>query len=143
MNYNRELQGNNTELQEILAAVNALPNAGSGGGGSLATCTVRIYFANLPWLIPGDMAAIAYNKVENGSITTKVEEIEIRNNGEVTFTDVPCGSSITLIDYSGKSSYWAETDGTAELTYVDTGYLMVYIFTSPTVSNESCTITVY
>lgn len=38
--YNAELQQNNTELQSILAAVNALPDA--GGGGSVETCTVEI-----------------------------------------------------------------------------------------------------
>ena len=140
MAYLDTLTSHNTQLQGLIDKANALPDAG-GGGGSLATCTVRFYFADLPWLIPGDMAAIAYNKVENGSITTKVEEIDIGNNDEVTFTDVPCGSSITLADYSAKSSYWAEIDGTAELTYVDTAYLMVYIFTAPTVSNENCTIT--
>ncbi len=32
MNYNTELQNNNDELQEILAAVNELPEAGSGAG---------------------------------------------------------------------------------------------------------------
>ena len=38
--YNTELQQNNTELQSILAAVNALPDA--GGGGSVETCTVEL-----------------------------------------------------------------------------------------------------
>lgn len=38
--YNTELQQNNTELQSILAAVNALPDA--GGGGNVETCTVEI-----------------------------------------------------------------------------------------------------
>lgn len=34
------LTSNTTSLQDILAAVNALPEAGSGGGSSMETCTV-------------------------------------------------------------------------------------------------------
>ena len=34
MSYNEELQSNNNELAEILRTVNALPDAGGGGGGS-------------------------------------------------------------------------------------------------------------
>ncbi len=38
------LNSNTTGLEEILASVNALPEAGSGGGGSIETCTVAITF---------------------------------------------------------------------------------------------------
>lgn len=34
MSYNTDLQNNNTSLQEILATINNLPEAGSGGGSS-------------------------------------------------------------------------------------------------------------
>ena len=39
-NYNTELQSNNTDLQSILDAVNALPEA--SGGTAVETCTVTI-----------------------------------------------------------------------------------------------------
>lgn len=42
MSYKSDLQQNNTDLQAILADVNALPDAGSGGGGAIETCTVKI-----------------------------------------------------------------------------------------------------
>lgn len=41
MSYNEELQSNNSELAEILQTVNALPNAG-GGGGSTPTAAEKI-----------------------------------------------------------------------------------------------------
>ena len=42
MSYNSDLQNINTSLQSILDTVNALPDAGSGGGGNIETCTVEI-----------------------------------------------------------------------------------------------------
>ena len=45
MSYKSDLQQNNTDLQAILADVNALPDAGSGGGG-VETCTVHYRFGN-------------------------------------------------------------------------------------------------
>lgn len=41
------LTSNTTSLQDILAAVNALPDAGSGGGASVETCTVTFGFRSL------------------------------------------------------------------------------------------------
>lgn len=40
MTYNTDLQSNNVELQEILNTINSLPEAGSGGGTAVETCTV-------------------------------------------------------------------------------------------------------
>lgn len=42
MSYQNDLTQNNTDLQAILATVNALPEAGGGGGGAVETCTVEI-----------------------------------------------------------------------------------------------------
>lgn len=40
MSYNTELQSNNAELEEILQAVNALPDTGSGENGATFTPSV-------------------------------------------------------------------------------------------------------
>lgn len=48
MSYNTELQSNNTELQAILDAVNALPEAGTGGGGSVEAVNINV-MAAAPW----------------------------------------------------------------------------------------------
>ena len=42
MSFKTDLQSNNTDLQAILDTINALPEAGSSGGGSVETCTVTI-----------------------------------------------------------------------------------------------------
>lgn len=42
MSYLTQLQTNNTNLQACIDKANALPEAGSGGGGSVETCTVTI-----------------------------------------------------------------------------------------------------
>lgn len=66
MSYNTDLQNNNTSLQEILATVNSLPEAGgsSGGGVEIETCTVLIY---------GDSVWETgyYTTFEDGQIVTK------------------------------------------------------------------------
>lgn len=46
MSYKSDLQQNNADLQSILDGVNALPDAGSGGGASVETCTVNVVYGN-------------------------------------------------------------------------------------------------
>lgn len=48
MSYNTELQNNNADLRAILDAVNNLPEAGSGSGGSgtIETCTLQFVYPN-------------------------------------------------------------------------------------------------
>ena len=60
-----KVQTNNTNLQTILDTVNALPNAGSGGGGgAVETCTVTINNV-------GNRLRLEYTTVENGEIIGK------------------------------------------------------------------------
>lgn len=67
MSQKTELQSNNTDLQAILATINALPEAG-GGGGSVETC--RVMFADFE--IPEDAldSIIAYTD-ENSQVVSK------------------------------------------------------------------------
>lgn len=51
MSNKTELQANNVELQEILNSVNALPDAGGGGG--VETCTVQFSYIDSLWHLPG------------------------------------------------------------------------------------------
>ena len=46
MSYNTDLQAKNTRLQNLLDTINALPDAGSGGGSNVKTCTVTCSVAS-------------------------------------------------------------------------------------------------
>ncbi len=47
MSQKTDLQSNNVDLQSILATINALPEAGGGGGAEIETCTVRLNVSTL------------------------------------------------------------------------------------------------
>lgn len=56
MSYNTELQSNNADLQAILAAVNALPEAGGSGGGGDSVKFVSILNTNVTYLLVNGVA---------------------------------------------------------------------------------------
>lgn len=68
-NYEPRIETNNTELEGILEAINALPDAGSGGGGSggggtLETCTVALS-------TPANCNLVYYTLDSNGEAVMK------------------------------------------------------------------------
>lgn len=94
MSYNSELQANNTDLQDILDTINALPE--SGGGGDVKTCTVTItvrrrsvYGLSYTAYSDGDFQAIAQY---GGTVDL------IGSGGTVTLENVVCGTSL-LVSY--------------------------------------------
>lgn len=88
-----QLDANTTNLQSILDAINALPEAGiGGGGGSVETCTVTI---TQEWGMNDDpdflhLYVPYYNVQSDGSIQTGYEYFTSANDYEaqhsVTFT---------------------------------------------------------
>ena len=87
-----QLERNTTTMQTILATVNALPEAGSGGA-SIETCTVTVECNALANYRP---YYISY--MTNEDVPAKV----ITNNSStsVTLQNVLCGSVITVSFYS-------------------------------------------
>lgn len=96
MNYKTELQANNADLQSILDAVNALPEAGA----NVETCTVNILdpdanYTDTPFVIH-------YVAYENGSVQMKYIFDPIKDQGDGTgfceLKNVVKGSKITFGD---------------------------------------------
>lgn len=89
MSYLTQLQTNNTNLQACINKANALPEAGSGGGGgSVETCTVNIS-SEIP------IYAISYFGVKNGSLTSMIYEAEGEMNTNFSITCL-CNSFLVL-----------------------------------------------
>lgn len=108
------IQNNTTELQAILAAVNALPASGSGGG--IETCTVVIE-------VEGYLYAYStHTAYEDGVFTTKyaladMEEITDEDGlwlgYRTTLENVVVGSQIILwqCEFSGDDTVTVSGDG--------------------------------
>lgn len=95
------LSKNTTDLQAILAAVNALPEAGSGGGASVETCTVTISVetTNAQYI-----ACVAvYTTFENGimSVTYTTPSISNATTPQVTLQNVVRNSMLAVYTVLG------------------------------------------
>ena len=86
-----QLEQNSTSLDEVLAMVNALPDA--GGGGTVETCTIT-YYADTPM---SGQTTIYYT---DGSGQAKTESVS--RLGSVTFN--PVKNSIVAIENYGDMS---------------------------------------
>ena len=62
-----QLSKNTADLDALIAKANALPDAGSGGGGAVETCTV--HFTALNGFFPNNFAFFCYTK--NNTIITE------------------------------------------------------------------------
>lgn len=81
MGYKTELQSNNADLQTILNKVNALPEAGGGGGGSVETCTVT-FRKGSSMTEPGMGTGTVYYSDGNGAVKNTL--FNIVNNTTIT-----------------------------------------------------------
>lgn len=87
MSNKTRLQTNNMNLQALIDKANALPDAGSGGGGNIETCTVTL---------TADVGIIKYGvtKYVDGVLTC---ENSVGNGAEsLTLNNVVKGSCLTV-----------------------------------------------
>ena len=111
-------------LPELSSVIDGLPDAGSGSGGSIATCTFTMnsLVANT-WI----------NVLEDGAVVTK-------NVGTGTYDKVVCGSSIILqtewyyVGYQATGGITAKTTNNTNL---------IGVFTAPSEAGAVCSLTVY
>lgn len=132
-----QLTNNTTNLQAILDAVNALPEAGSGGGGaSVETCSVTLNVVDEFGMGLG-IAGYAANVETNGAIETAY--MFSNSVTETVLNNVLCGSVI-VVAYSGSVMEASATGGGEQL-----GMLMgtSRVFRAPTTAGANCVITAY
>ena len=107
MSYNTDLQNNNTSLQEILATINSLPEAGSGGSGGAAieTCILNLNFN----MSPGSSFSGVYcTTLLNGVVSTNYIEC---NNSSKTIENVILNSPVIILATSNDIKGIAITSG--------------------------------
>lgn len=97
-----QLQNEQTELQSLLDAVNALPDAG-GGGASVETCTVTaedigVGNANYPFIVCATV-------FRNNQISVAFESFNAESVPTVTISDVVCGSTVSVFGMYGNGFY--------------------------------------
>ena len=103
MAYLDTLTSHNTQLQGLINKANALPNAGSGGGGSLATCTVTtVNNAECSWVggAPCECLYI-YATVLNDAGNMEPFHYCQEQLGEVTIPNVVCGCAFIVYPIYG------------------------------------------
>lgn len=111
------LTSNNTELQNILATINALPEAGGPSGGAIETCTVTLRCT-------APSQSVAYSVDGTGNYQATDFPIAMRDDILITVQkntilflsewSSTCSSTgdLSQIYYGGaKSAYWVTGDG--------------------------------
>lgn len=92
MPYLQTLQQHNASLQSLIDTANALPEAGSGSGGGVETCTVELLSTSdsigFHWCI----AMI----VEDGTVVAKNFEPSYYEDPTITIQNVRCDSLIVV-----------------------------------------------
>lgn len=94
MSYLTQLQQHNTDLQGLIDKANVLPDAGSGGGGSLETCTVTVTFSGEALGYPEESPlTLKYSKVTSSGLEYAEHII---NSDNVTISDIAKNSAFLL-----------------------------------------------
>lgn len=118
-------------LTDLEAAIEELPDAGSGSGSGVETCTVTV---NCQYCV---IQGCFYQKVENGEINYKVEAAG--SVVQYTLENVVCGSGFVI--HSSVQAPWTTTDGGVEkLGYPYSPSL--YCFLAPTEAGANGSITI-
>ena len=104
MSNKTRLQTNNTNLQELINKANALPDAGSGGGGSVETCTVTLS-SDAP---SSGTESVYYTNGSNEVQTVffplfgdSINITVLKNSILTTYGGTPDNDNILLISYEG------------------------------------------
>lgn len=77
---------NTTDLQAVLEKVNLLPDAGSGGGTSIETCTVSI--------TDNTNGTLSYYCILTD---TEENDLQLESSKSVTLSNIPCTAHLLLI----------------------------------------------
>lgn len=136
-NYEPRIESNNLDLTSILSTINELPDAGSGGGGSIETCTVNIVIHS-----GGKVLTYGYSSVTNDNEvrTTYIDfGSSVATNTTISLENVVCGSLVHC--YLAGSSNYVVVDGLEAL--VEPYGNMCFFAQAPTTANSIGTINVY
>ena len=120
MGFKTELQSNNIDLQTILNKVNALPEAGGGGGASVETCTIILNSTSYGMFVCSVNTDYGIDSWFNNFFDNL-------NYGDPpqTVYDVVVGTSITIFAYGEMPGYQIEGGYELLTEFLDTGALLV------------------
>ena len=100
-----QLTQNTADLDALIAKANALPDAGSGGGGAVETCTVTVTFTGV---VAGygsaGLATIEFSQVASGALTHRTNGI---SQDTIIITDVPIGTILIIKTNDDMSGFGA------------------------------------
>ena len=122
-----KLEQNTTSLDEVLAMVNALPNAG-GGGASVETCTIVI--TNDITSKGAGLQCWGFTVFENGEIKNTVytwNDGDTIVQSKYVFENVVCGSVCYINFYNTYSFGYLTTNNVEELIGGGYGYTLVFV----------------
>jgi hypothetical protein len=141
MSNKSRLQTNNTNLQALIDKANALPDAGSGSGGEVETCTIRLLAS--PSVTNQTMQVIA-SIYENNIIATVNKTVDVffdreEGTGSISSTlNVINNTPVTLIFSQSAPSASVATLGDA--TFIcNNGNTVSFTFT-PDAETNLCNI---
>ena len=131
MSNKTRLQTNNTNLQALIDKANALPDAGSSGGGSVETCTVNILSTTESTII----GTVVNNNGELETSIVTATGFNYFHSG--TMEDILCGSTFVIIP----NSSYSITISSGSATIVQE-YDNLIVFTAP-LATEECDIELF
>lgn len=133
-----KIEDNTATMQAILAAVNALPEAGGGGvGGSIETCTITITHTYGTLYVQSIMATT----FTDGNMSVFAIEPGAYRETPVTIENVVCNSGVHIHLSAGAPVFTITGDGDTELV-VD-AYSSGRYFRASSIPGSTNTISVY
>lgn len=112
------LTTNTTALQSILDAVNALPEAGSGGGASIDTCSISFSTDGVAYITQFIVTVLV-----DGAVKTSIFRCSDHDYDDYypSLSNVVCGTTIMMILGGGSAMYGNTISGGGERVFNDLG----------------------
>lgn len=140
MNYNSQLQSNNTDLQQVLET---LQHKAAGGGSNYTTCTVTL--DNDMWGADCQIDYITYMAAEDGTVQNYAKLRKGTDNlTHMVIPNVVCGTTISFITTLYIPDPCVEIDGSAIFESAEPFMHRIneHVFNikAPSIAGENCTI---
>lgn len=129
-----QLQTNNSRLASLITELEGKA-AGGGSGGSVETCSVRIYCTT------NDIFGYTYLAYRDGGFVPVITMTDNATTLDVTLTDVICGSYIYVQTFINVDGVLTAVTGDATVEFAQAinigNYAVVYIYTPVNAGGEA------